>query len=458
MSRVAVRILWFAVFLLGSTLVLWGLLQDQVPQTYDTPAGGPQLVGTSRGHFPYVGTTSTPYFRPVPGGSSPKLRPPKSSRIWPTLHEREDRILTQLNLIPTNPKHKDQTEQKLILLYNGLPDGTLHGSARFRADGCPVDNCFVSNDRDVMDKADAVVFEGGMFDNVHQPRPPGQIWILFLLESPENVADFTSHRDVYNWTATYRLDSTINTPYERFIPYANASDVQLPPPRRNYAKGKTKKVAWFVSNCYSVNKRGAYATELAKYIAVDVYGACGNMTCLRDDRKRCYQMLTDTYKFYLAFENSNCRDYITEKFYWNALYNDIVPVVMGAHPDDYAAVAPPGSYIHVDDFESPRHLAEYLHKLDNNDTLYNEYFRWKGSGEFINTKYWCRLCSLVHEAASDRAPLAMWYGNMGRWWNGPGICVHPRTNDRWATWRNQTSFGDVFAAPNTLNVLHRVIH
>ena len=49
---------------------------------------------------------------------------------------------------------------------------------------------------------------------------------------------------------------------------------------------------------------------------------------------------------------------------------------MGARPEDYAKVAPYHSYIHVDEFESPRHLAEYLHKLDKNDELYNSYFRY----------------------------------------------------------------------------------
>jgi len=53
----------------------------------------------------------------------------------------------------------------------------------------------------------------------------------------------------------------------------------------------------------------------------------------------------------------------------------ILPIVMGAHPDDYARAAPYRSYIHVDDFASPKALADYLHLLDQNPDLYNEYFK-----------------------------------------------------------------------------------
>jgi glycoprotein 3-alpha-L-fucosyltransferase len=52
---------------------------------------------------------------------------------------------------------------------------------------------------------------------------------------------------------------------------------------------------------------------------------------------------------------------------------------MGARPEDYEALLPPGSFIHVDDFRSPKHLAEYLQSLDKNDELYNAYFKWKDS-------------------------------------------------------------------------------
>lgn len=65
---------------------------------------------------------------------------------------------------------------------------------------------------------------------------------------------------------------------------------------------------------------------------------------------------------------------------------------MGARPEDYESSAPFNSYIHVDEFGSPAELAEYLKLLDTNDELYNSYFKWKGTGEFINT---CKRKTMV---------------------------------------------------------------
>lgn len=50
-----------------------------------------------------------------------------------------------------------------------------------------------------------------------------------------------------------------------------------------------------------------------------VSNSCGNKRCPRNRANECFEMLNKDYKFYLAFENSNCRDYITEKFYVNGL-------------------------------------------------------------------------------------------------------------------------------------------
>jgi glycoprotein 3-alpha-L-fucosyltransferase len=85
--------------------------------------------------------------------------------------------------------------------------------------------------------------------------------------------------------------------------------------RRNYAKGKTKLAAIVVSNCEAINDRLSYVTKLSKFIPVDIYGACGTHRC----DKSCFELVKKEYKFYLAFEKANCRDYITEKFWNNAL-------------------------------------------------------------------------------------------------------------------------------------------
>jgi glycoprotein 3-alpha-L-fucosyltransferase len=93
---------------------------------------------------------------------------------------------------------------------------------------------------------------------------------------------------------------------------------------------------------------------------------------------------------------------------------------MGPSRSDYELVAPKNSFIHVDDFDSPKLLAEYLDKLDEDDELYNEYFRWKGTGTVISeTRYYCRLCAMLHD--EKRSP--KYYEDINKWWNGSGVCI-----------------------------------
>ena len=90
-------------------------------------------------------------------------------------------------------------------------------------------------------------------------RPKDQLWLMFMLESPINTAKF-NHPSVFNWTATYRSDSTLVTPYERWQHYRE--DLKLKQQNINFAANKTKKVAWFVSNCNARNGRLDYARNL----------------------------------------------------------------------------------------------------------------------------------------------------------------------------------------------------
>lgn len=348
----------------------------------------------------------------------------RESKLFPEELE-EDRVPDQLMYLPPSgvlPEDLSDpaTPLKKILLWNGASSwGNLKpGRGVFLKEECPVSSCVLASNRGEAESSDLVIYK----DHFSLPsfkRPPGQLWMIYLLECPLHTQIF-KQKDVFNWTATYRGDSTVVAPYERWQYYND--NVRSIKQERNYAANKTKQVAWFVSNCGARNGRLNYARELGKYIDVDIFGACGPKRCARSNASRCFSLLDNDYKFYLAFENSNCQDYITEKFFVNGLGHEVLPIAMGARPEDYERQAPYKSYIHVDQFSGPKELGEYLLKLDKNDELYNQYFQWKGTGEFINTKFWCRVCALLHDPQDARSEEKRHYSDINQWWRGDGIC------------------------------------
>ena len=116
----------------------------------------------------------------------------------------------------------------------------------------------------------------------------------------------------------------------------------------------------------------------------------------------CRAYLGQQYKFYLAFENSLCLDYVTEKFYYSYQQN-MVPVVFGGA--DYSLFGPPGSYINALDFNSVKDLADYLLFLDKNDDEYIKYFAWRGSYRvklFYINDLTCMLCKAMSDHMNNR--------------------------------------------------------
>lgn len=226
-------------------------------------------------------------------------------RLFPSTDENYDRVLPQMMVKLKN------TTTKTILLYN--PDPGAH--KKFREDDCSIKDCILTFDKQLAGKADLVVFREMLPSSFQRSKVnKNQVTAISQLESAQNRFSL-SHTPQINWTFTYRIDSVLNGPYERFTTYPEFK--KLPTiAKRNFAAGKTKMVAWFVSNCGAANNRKNYAQELQKFVSVDIYGACGTMQCFRRN-KECFEMLKTDYKFYLSFENSNCKDYITEKLFWN---------------------------------------------------------------------------------------------------------------------------------------------
>ncbi|XP_051028700.1 3-galactosyl-N-acetylglucosaminide 4-alpha-L-fucosyltransferase FUT3-like [Acomys russatus] len=218
-----------------------------------------------------------------------------------------------------------------------------------------------------------------------QPRPPGQTWVWFSMESPSHCPSLSALDGYFNLTMSYRSDSDIFTPYGWLEPW-------LEPPLQTQVNlsAKTDLVAWVVSNWNSTSVRVLYYQKLRSHLQVHVYGQ-GHMQLSKEDMLETLAR----YKFYLAFENSLHRDYITEKLWKNALEAWAVPVVLGPSRKNYERFLPPDAFIHVDDFESPVDLARYLQKLGSDSLGYQRYFRWR---ETLRPRLWsmglafCKAC------------------------------------------------------------------
>lgn len=238
----------------------------------------------------------------------------------------DDRIMLQLSHVPKDYKQaiKDgrPVKRKSIYFYGGLrrwdmPDAKTY----FNEHKCIVDKCDFIDDANKGRHADAIVFSnpGKLPWKLPWPRSfQKQIWALSMLESPFHTRRISDdYKNMFNWTMTYRRDSTISTPYQKIQIDRNR---KLQQNQTNMAAGKTKKVAWFVSNCVQVQSgRMKYAEELMKYIDVDIFGSCGKKRCSKRNMGSCFDILNKDYKFYLSFENSKCKHYVTEKLFENAL-------------------------------------------------------------------------------------------------------------------------------------------
>ncbi|XP_057580848.1 alpha-(1,3)-fucosyltransferase 7 [Hippopotamus amphibius kiboko] len=230
-----------------------------------------------------------------------------------------------------------------------------------------VARCRLTTNRRLLASADAVVFhhrelQSGKARLPLAERPHGQPWVWASMESPSHTHDLGRLRGVFNWVLSYRRDSDIFVPYGRLEPREGPA-----PP----LPAKSRLAAWVVSNFQKRQQRVQLYRQLATHLRVDVLGRAGRRPLCAD----CLLPTVARYLFYLSFENSQHRDYITEKFWRNALSAGAVPVVLGPPRANYEAFAPPDAFVHVDDFGSARELAAFLTGM--NESRYRRYFAWR---------------------------------------------------------------------------------
>jgi glycoprotein 3-alpha-L-fucosyltransferase/alpha-1,3-fucosyltransferase len=190
-------------------------------------------------------------------------------------------------------------------------------------------------------------------------RPSQQRWLFTFYESPSFTRHLLSYNseiydDIFNLTATYHINSDFPGLYyvhSQIIWELNENFDE----KYDYTIDKIDLAAAVISNSrnHVTSNRLLYINELKKYMKVDIYGGQGKPcpTVFRDKNKnisnfnvsnyyfervegKCKEIIYHEYKFYFAFENSICDDYITEKFFLT-LRKPIIPVVLGAGPYDY---------------------------------------------------------------------------------------------------------------------------
>ncbi|KAM9323924.1 3-galactosyl-N-acetylglucosaminide 4-alpha-L-fucosyltransferase FUT3-like [Gastrophryne carolinensis] len=290
-------------------------------------------------------------------------------------------------LIQTTPAIKET----IILVWN-WPWGQTFALDKCEDYGFP--GCKLTQDRSLYNTADAVIMHHA--DIMHnknslpkEPRPNFQRWVWCNREPPMILTNVEMFDNVFNMTMSFRQDSDV------FIPYGQLEALKEPQPF-TIPYNKTMLVAWVVSKWYPGIRRISYYEELKKHINISMYGRQNQPLGWGE-----FHSALGQYKFYLSFENSMYKDYITEKLWRNAFGSWAVPVVLGTTRANYERFVPGDSFIHVDDFRNPKELADYLYELDKDDEKYLKYFTWR-SRYIVKVFRWnfsyCKACAVIKQS------------------------------------------------------------
>ncbi|KAF0986938.1 hypothetical protein HZS_3837 [Henneguya salminicola] len=223
-----------------------------------------------------------------------------------------------------------------------------------------------------------------------------KILIVHSIESPNSVIvqnfDYQKSQQYFvHWIISYYQNSFFHIPYGY---YEKAEQIKnINKNVRKWFVQRTNATLAIISNCnVKETIRLKYIVELKKYFQVDTFGECFDNEI--SDLKR--QIKLSEYKFYLSFENTQCDQYITEK-YWEVIKYGIIPIVMGFGSNIKGLI--PESYINVFDFPNPKSLAHYLHILSTNENEYSRYHQWRKyyySHEYKADS--CKILSKITEA------------------------------------------------------------
>ncbi|PVD22359.1 hypothetical protein C0Q70_18169 [Pomacea canaliculata] len=253
---------------------------------------------------------------------------------------------------------------------------------------CPEMPCRVTSNTSFQEQSSALLWAGELMTETEPPRRshPDQVFVFHDLEPPRSswVCSSTFRLDpwksAFNWTMHYRFDADILSLHGLVVKRRR-------PVKRNYTDilaRKTKFAAWAVSSVIDQSRRKEFAAMLQKYISIDIFGESSAHRCPRDQDDLCFQTFSRDYKFYLGFESSLAKDYISEKFF---RYLNLDTVLVARGSNEYKFHAPQNIFINTADFATVKDLADYLLHLDKHPEEYLEILKAKDEYEVLFEDY-----------------------------------------------------------------------
>jgi len=147
-------------------------------------------------------------------------------------------------------------------------------------------------DRYTPDRPTVFVHHSPDIDPHHLPQIHGGYYfhVYYSLESPINSRPYLSRQlppSYFNATMTYRQDSTLHWPYDRFERWSTTRNDSAVNRKERWewaevrakVQKKNKLAVIFVSHCTTDSRREAYVRELEKYMPVTRVGTCSSNYC-----------------------------------------------------------------------------------------------------------------------------------------------------------------------------------
>ncbi|CAF0756409.1 unnamed protein product [Adineta steineri] len=329
-------------------------------------------------------------------------------------------------------KHENDLNSHLIVGYTNVfskPKFCSSTNEEIFGKTCPYTNCKYTCDRTQENTAQVLLMHKQDLDYEKLDsikRDSDQIWLLWHDEPKENSTQLNKYK--FNWTMSYRTSAEASLgaygitiakekPWSigKFNSWVNKQFNE----RHNQA-------VWFVSNCRP-QKRLKKFHSLRQYFPISAFGRCIKSNesfslhaqVLSKDKcnyqSTCERDYLSKSKFYLAFESQSCTDYITEKF-WRTLKFGAIPIVSGPERENYVRIAPPNSFIHIDDYSSDDKLAKTLYSIATNRSLYEKYHYWRRyydiyyEAKDLEPYRFCEICCRLNTNKQR-----IWYENINDW-------------------------------------------